>query len=150
MHEYKLLSPQPWMSSPTATLLHQPLILSDFIILIFATLMGIKLYLSILISIFLVTLGAEHLFINWLSRFSLLWIAAHILYPFLKLDFSVFVFHQFVGMPCESWVQIASWLYAFSQTVAPFLLLLFAKAFTYIIKYNNVDFTLCPFYEILF
>ena len=146
----KLLSPHQWMRSPSATLLHQPLILSDFKILIFATLMGIKLYLSILMSIFLVTLGAEHLSINWLSGFSLLWIAAHSLYPFLKLDFSVFAFHQFVGTLCESWVQIASWLYAFSQTVAPFLLLLFAKAFTYIIKYNHVDFTLCPFYEILF
>lgn len=138
------------MRSSSATLL-QPLILSDFKILIFATLTGIKLYFSILICIFLVTLGAEHLFINWLSGFSLLWIAAHILYPFLKLDFSIFVFHQFIGMPCESWVQIVSWLYAFSQTVAPFLLLLFAKTFTYyIIKYNNVDFTLCPFYEIIF
>ena len=146
----KLLSPQQWVRSPSATLLHQPLILSDFNILIFATIVGIKLYLSILICIFLVTLGTEYLFINWLSGFSLLWLAAHILSPFLKLDFSIFVFHQFVGMPCESWVHIASWLYAFSQTVAPFSLLLFAKAFTYVIKYNNVNFTLCPFYEIIF
>ena len=72
-------------SEPSSCNSLQLLILSDFKILIFATLMGIKLYLSILISIFLVTLGAEHLFINWLSGFSLLWIAAHILYPFLKI-----------------------------------------------------------------
>ena len=83
----RLVSPQQWMRSPSATLHHQHLVLFDF--KIFATLMGIKLYLiDILICVFLVTLGVEHLsLVYWLSRFSLLWIAGHILHPFLKLSF---------------------------------------------------------------